>query len=554
MQLEDLDRRLSALEQEVRASLDAVQHSQRMQVTAANRKFEAEMAQLRQDLTTVSSRVASQVEVEELRKELRSRGGVSTGGDPGWQDAAALVPRIMDELARVREELQFHRPGGDLETGLAELQEAVAALRSRQAERSWSREDLEAAAVRAVGDRVARLEERLQGEGTRMARLEERLAEEAALVARISEASQGRLAEGLEVGQKLLAEVRAEMRDSLEDVLQARDFTPEIEGLAERQAKAEAALAELRALASAGGRPELKARLDGLERSLQARLEALERSSGVGELQRKLEGLEAGALRVLETRLQGLERALGQRPSEAGTVDAGALEALRVRLETLESRPAPEAPGVSLQDPWVHEVLRRLEALESRPAGAGGDPAALEAVQKRLEELEAKPAAKGKAGDRALVEALHKRIEALEARAVAGGVDPLVVETLSRRVESLEQGGAGDTAMLALRIESLELGAAEAGDRVPEALRDVLEEQGLLARRLEGLEKSAADAGMLALRVESLELGVGVERERVREVFRDLLEEHGLLLRRLESRLTLLVQDFRRLADSVPSA
>ncbi len=75
-----------------------------------------------------------------------------------------------------------------------------------------------------------------------------------------------------------------------------------------------------------------------------------------------------------------------------------------------------------------------------------------------------------------------------------------------------------------------------------------------LSQRLEALEARKHEDSPSALkefskRLEVLESAVAGEREHVREIFRDLLDEHDLLLRRLDSRLTLLVQDFHRLAE-----
>ena len=102
-----------------------------------------------------------------------------------------------------------------------------------------------------------------------------------------------------------------------------------------------------------------------------------------------------------------------------------------------------------------------------------------------------------------------------------------------------------DLENLKARLESLE------GQKGASSAMPPLE---ALARRLEALEgrkheDSSAALKELSQRLEALESAVGGEREHVREIFRDLLDEHDLLLRRLDSRLTLLVQDFHRLAE-----
>lgn len=440
MEAPDLDRRLSALE----TRLEEMAHAQRMHASASTRRFEGDLNQLRQDLTSMTSRMALASELQELRKAVEAGGGGQRTGEPGWQEAAELVPRLMTELARLREEVQSHRPGGTVETDLAALREAVVAVQERLAPLDTLKSEIEAArkSLRTLDERLGPLE----GLRSDVAGLVPKVAGVQDLGGRI-EALEARRVEGLDtVGARL---------DALE-----------------------------------GGAPALENRLKDLERALVGRMDAV--VADVEGLNARLDTVE-GATTGIQSWLEEVDtrRAALQTRLDALEKD-GALAALRKRVDDLAKARVPDTEGAApaADSAELIDLRNRLEALEGRPAG---DPA----LARRLDALEARPAG-----------------------------DP----TLTMRLEAMESRPAPAAAV-----------GAAAGPS-SEALED-------LARRLEVLESS--DAALLALRVESIELGLGVERERVREVFGDLLEEHGLMLRSLESRLSLLLQDVHRLGEQL---
>lgn len=444
MEAPDLDRRLSALE----ARLDEMAHAQRMHASAATRRFEGDLNQLRQDLTSLTSRMALAAELQELRRLVEAGGGTQRTGEPGWQEAAELVPRLMTELGRLREEVQAHRPGGTVETDLAALREGMASFEERLAPLDGLKSEVEAArkSLRTLDERLSPLE----------------------------------------------------------------GLRSEVAGLVPKVA----------------GVQELSGRLDALEAR---RVEGLE---NVGA---RLDALEGGAP-ALETRLKELERAL------LGRMDSllADVEGLNVRLETVEGA----TTGIQS---WLEEVDTRRAALQSRLDALEKD-GAVATLKKRVDDLAKArvPETEGAAPSAASAEVadLRHRLEALEGRPAG---DP----SLAKRLEALESRPAADPA-LAKRVEALESRPAPAAAASAPSPSPSSEALDALGRRLEALE--AADSAMLGLRVESIELGLGVERERVREVFGDLLEEHGLMLRSLESRLTLLLQDVHRLGEELKKA
>lgn len=438
MEAPDLDRRLSALE----ARLDEMAHAQRMHASAATRRFEGDLNQLRQDLTSLTSRMALAAELQELRKLVEAGGGAQRTGEPGWQEAAELVPRLMTELGRLREEVQAHRPGGTVETDLAGLREGMASFEARLAPLDGLKSEVEAArkSLRTLDERLSPLE-------------------------------------GL----------RSEVAGLVPKVAGVQDLTGRLEALEAR-------------------------RVEGLE-NVGARLDALE-----------------GGAPALETRLKELERAL------VGRMDSllADVEGLNVRLETVEGA----TTGIQS---WLEEVDTRRAALQTRLDALEKD-GALATLKKRVDDLAKArvPDTEGAppAADSAELADLRHRLEALEGRPAG---DP----SMAKRLEALEGRATGDPA-LAKRVEALESRPAPAPVAAGGPSSEALD---ALGRRLETLE--ASDSALLALRVESIELGLGVERERVREVFGDLLEEHGLMLRSLESRLTLLLQDVHRLGEEL---
>lgn len=421
MEAADLDRRLSALE----TRLDEMQHAQRMQASAATRRFEADLAQLRQDITGLTGRMALSSELQELRKAVESGdGGHGKTGEPGWHEAAELVPRLMSELARLREEVQSHRPGGTMESDLATLREGFGAVQEQLAPLLPLRADVDGLrkSLRALDERLGPVE-------------------------------------------ALRSEVAG--------------LAPKLEGVGTLQSRLEAL---------EGGAPALEGRFHDMERAVLGRLDAvLTDLGGLGARLDTLEGSQTGVqswLEEVDTRRAALQtrlEALESMGSRVETVEKGdALAALERRVDELaKARPreegaVPAGPAPAGADPAELTALReRLAALEARPAG---DPA----LKKRLESLESRPA-----GD----PGLQKRLEALESRLVAerpavgnGVAGGEVMEALSRRLDALE---ASDAALLTLRVESIELGLGVERERVREVFGDLLAEHGLMLRSLE---------------------------------------------------------------------
>ncbi len=518
---------------------------------SSGRQFEGDLAQLRQDLTTITARMAPVSELQELRQNLQSLAQTSQAG-AGGKELLELLPLMLNELSRLRDEAQ-NRGGGGPSVNLGALGARLDSLESESARR---RQEIRILADRSGDQQIRELESRLKTETQERARelealqaevrssldafrtaipaavnelrrqfpqmrnsapepgtsvatpqIEARLEAEASQRSREIQTLREELESGMEALRTALPAAVGELRRQLPHV---RDCTPDVERLSQRLAELEESVAVAgsagpTAPAEQGNTVPLEV-LTRLE-ELTQRLQTLERSSGIpleaGDLVPLIRRLEVLEARGLETAAPAPSAVSVEAPEAA--VDSATLQAWTRRLETLEAR-AGDTVGLA-------PLVRRVETLERQV-----DPAPL---VRRLEELERQ----------AETSPLARRLEALEQRV---DLAPLV-----RRMDILEQ--RVDSAPLLRRVEALE--------RQAESLEQQAESSPL-ARRLEALEERV-DSSPLVSRVEALEAGWGLERQRVREFLQEVMEEHDLLLRRLESRLSQLVQDFHRLAEEL---
>jgi len=559
MEPEELEFRLQKLKEEFQSGLDAVKHGQRMFAMATGRQFEGDLAQLRQDLSTITSRMAPLAELQELRQSLKSLAQTARAG-AGGQDLLELLPLMLSELARLREEAQT-RAGVGPSVQASEWTARLDALESESARR---RQEIRVLAERSGDQQLRELESRLKAETV------ERTRE--------LEALQGEVRSALDSFRTAIPAAVNELRRQFPQV---RAAAPE-PGVSLPAGQLEARLeveASQRSRELQTLREDLESGMEALRAALPAAVGELRRqlpqvrdcSSDVDRLSRRLAELEdtlaAGGsvgpgtpadlvptvplelvtrLEELTQRLQALES------SSSIPLQAGDLVPLLRRLDTLEARdlqaavpsapdipPAPAGPAAPVQvvaalDPeFMQDLERRLQSLEAR----GADPSGFSLLVRRLEALES----------RVDLAPLVQRLDNLEKQAQAS---PLV-----RRLDALEQNL--DLAPLVRRMDLLEqcvdfaplLQRLEALERRAENFENQAESSPW-ARRLEALEERV-DASPLAPRVEALEAGWGAERQRVREFLQEVLEDHDLLLRRLESRLSQLVQDFHRLGEEL---
>ncbi len=347
METEDLELRLQRLKEELQSGLDAMQHAQRMRSMSAGQQMEGTLEQIRRDLATVTSRMVSQAEFQHLRQAVEALGATAGKGGLG-HEVVELLPRLMQELTRLREECGISTPAPaqafpriqELEAQVQELARQLQGLAPR--EPSLRAQDLEARLGREAEERARQIEDLRSG----LERLEKKVSSPRAPESQPSTPA-AQAVPG--PGSQDLQDLRREMEAGLEAV---RTAIP-------------VALSELRRQL-----PQVRGGAGALE-ALSKRLEALE---GARHDRQEDSG---PALEAFARRLEALEKSRHEDP-------APALEALSRRLEALEGG-RHEDPA-----PALEALSRRLEALEG---GRHEDPApALELLSKRLGALESEEA------------------------------------------------------------------------------------------------------------------------------------------------------------------
>ncbi len=503
MEPEELELRLQQMKEEFQSGLDAVRHGQRMFAMSTGRQFEGDLAQLRQDLSTITSRMAPLAELQELRQSLKTLAHTARAG-AGGQDLLELLPLMLSELARLREEAHGRAAAGT-SVHASELTTRLDALESESARR---RQEIRVLAERSADQQLRELESRLKAE------TQERTRE--------LEALQGEVRSALDSFRTAIPAAVNELRRQFPQVRAAAPepgtSVPTGQLDARLEVEANQRSRDIHAL-----REEMESGMEALRAALPA---------AVGELRRQLPQVRDCSADVerLSRRLAELEDSVATGGATAPSPPAGPvhpvplelltrLEELTQRLHGLES-----SSGIPLQASDLVPLTRRLEALEARGPEIVAPPVA--AVPPQHVEAALEPG---------VVQALERRLQALEARTPEASGFSLLV----RRFEALEK--QVDPAPLVQRLEELERRLDSLADRA---------ESSPWVRRLDALEERV-DSSPLAPRIEALEAGWGAERQRVREFLQEVLEDHDLLLRRLESRLSQLVQDFHRLAEEL---
>ncbi len=359
MEPQDLELRLQSFKEELKAGLDAMQHAQRMRSMSAGQQLEGALEQLRRDLATITTRMVSQTEFQQLRQTVEVLGVAREQGGPG-NEVLELLPRFMQELTRLREQT------GTSDSPQPPAASQVQAIRTRLEE---------------LGRQVTTLAER--EEALRAQNLEARLGREAEERKRQIEALRSGL-QGLE--GKLSTAPAREARPSQRGSGASVDLDPEA--------------------------------LQSLRREMEAGMEAVRTAipAAISELRRQLPPSRdcSRDLENLKARLESLE---GQKGASSAMPP---LEALARRLEALEGR-KHEDSSAALKGLWKHEdssaalkgLSQRLEVLEGRKHEDSS--AALKELSQRLEVLEGR---KHEDSSAALKE-LSQRLEALES-AVGG--------------------------------------------------------------------------------------------------------------------------------------
>ena len=359
MEPQDLELRLQSLKEEFKADLDALQHAQRMRSMSADQQLEGALEHLRRDLATITTRMVSNSEFQQLRQTVEALGTAREQGGPG-NEVLELLPRFMQELTRLREQTgTSHAPQPPEASQLQSIQARLEEL-GRQVETLAERgealrvQDLEARLGREAEEREQQIEalrNALQG-------LEGKLP---TVPAREAQPPQPGSGTSVDLDSETLQALRREMEAGMEAVRMAiptaiaelrrqlppsRDYRPDIENLKSRLEVLESQEgAAVTVPSSMEGRQyeDLSAGLKGLSR----RLEVLEA--------RKHEDLSAG-LKGLSQRLEVLEA----RKHE--DLSAG-LKGLSQRLEVLEARKHGDLSA------GLWDLSQRLEALESAVAG-----------------------------------------------------------------------------------------------------------------------------------------------------------------------------------------
>lgn len=324
MEPQDLELRLQSFKEELKAGLDAMQHAQRMRSMSAGQQLEGALEQLRRDLATITTRMVSQAEFQQLRQAVETLGAASGQGGLG-SEVLELLPRFMQELTRLREQTgtsDFPQPPAAsqvqaIRTRLDELGRQVTTLAEREG--ALRAQDLEARLGREAEERKRQIEALRSG----LQGLEGKLSTTPAREARPSQLGSGA---SVDLDPEALQSLRREMEAGMEAV---RTAIP-------------AAISELRRQL-----PPSRDCTRDLE-NLKARLEALEGQKGASAamppleaLARRLEALEARKHEDLSTALKGLSQ----------------------RLEALEGRKHEDSPSA------LKEFSKRLEVLESAVAG-----------------------------------------------------------------------------------------------------------------------------------------------------------------------------------------
>jgi len=363
MEPQDLELRLQSFKEELKAGLDAMQHAQRMRSMSAGQQLEGALEQLRRDLATITTRMVSQTEFQQLRQTVEVLGVAREQGGPG-NEVLELLPRFMQELTRLREQTGTsdspQPPAASqvqaIRTRLEELGRQVTTLAER--EEALRAQNLEARLGREAEERKRQIEALRSG----LQGLEGKLSTAPAREARPSQRGSGA---SVDLDPEALQSLRREMEAGMEAV---RTAIP-------------AAISELRRQL-----PPSRDCSRDLE-NLKARLESLEGQKGASSamppleaLARRLEALEgrkhedsSAALRGLSQRLEALE---GRKHEDS----SAALKGLSQRLEVLEGRKHEDSSAA------LKGLSQRLEVLEGRKHEDSS--AALKGLSQRLEVLE----------------------------------------------------------------------------------------------------------------------------------------------------------------------
>ncbi len=346
MEPQDLELRLQSFNEEFKSAVDAMQHAQRMRSMSAGQQLEGALEQVRRDLATITSRMVSQAEFQQLRQAVEALVSASGQGGLG-SEVTELLPRFMQELTRLREEkgtsVSHQAPGASqvqaIQNRLEELGRQVTAVAER--EPALHARDLEARVRRETEERareIAALRSGLQG-------LEKKLAAPPPREVRPSKSGSGA---SVDLDPKEIQVLRREMEAGMEAM---RTAIP-------------AAISELRRQL-----PPSRDFTRDLD-SLRSRLEALEgqKSASTSEpaleaVTRRLEALEARKHEDLAAALKGLSKRLEALEGQKSQDLSPGLKELSKRVEALEGQKPEDL------SPALKEVSKRLEVLESGVTG-----------------------------------------------------------------------------------------------------------------------------------------------------------------------------------------
>ncbi len=355
MEPQDLELRLQSFKEELKAGLDAMQHAQRMRSMSAGQQLEGALEQLRRDLATITTRMVSQTEFQQLRQTVEVLGVAREQGGPG-NEVLELLPRFMQELTRLREQTGTsdspQPPAASqvqaIRTRLEELGRQVTTLAER--EEALRAQNLEARLGREAEERKRQIEALRSG----LQGLEGKLSTAPAREARPSQRGSGA---SVDLDPEALQSLRREMEAGMEAV---RTAIP-------------AAISELRRQL-----PPSRDCSRDLE-NLKARLESLEGQKGASSAMPPLEAL-ARRLEALEGRKHEDSSAALKGLSRKHEDSSAALKGLSQRLEVLEGRKHEDSSAA------LKELSQRLEVLEGRKHEDSS--AALKELSQRLEALE----------------------------------------------------------------------------------------------------------------------------------------------------------------------
>ncbi|MGI5844135.1 MAG: hypothetical protein ACOX9B_08170 [Candidatus Xenobium sp.] len=340
MEPQDLELRLQSLKEELKADLDALQHAQKMRSMSADQQLDGALEHLRRDLATITTRMVSNSEFQQLRQTVEALGAAREQGGPG-NEVLELLPRFMQELTRLREQTgTSHSPQPPatsqvqaIQARLDELGHQIKTLAERG--EALRAQDLEARLGREAEERKQQFEalrNALQG-------LEGKLSKTPAREAQPPQPGSGT---SVDLDSEALQTLRREMEAGLEAVRTAiptaiaelrrqlppsRDYRPDIENLKSRLEALESQEGAAAAMPSPEGRKyeDLSAGLKGLSQ----RLEVLEA--------RKHEDLSA-RLWDLSRRLESLESAVAGEREHVREVFRDLLDEQEMLLHRLDSR------------------------------------------------------------------------------------------------------------------------------------------------------------------------------------------------------------------------